>query len=827
MDSNKLNYAARTLVFVTTLLLTSACARAQSHRGNFSSYSRDGSAITVKSGKSILRFVFYRPNLVRVEYLPTRSSTISKFHIVIRKPDRQVNYSVINGDSTLSIATSSLRIACRKFPLRVSFFDRSGRLLTGTPKPGGISSSNGTMGASFSITRDEHFYGTGERGMSLDLRGLAFDSFNEQHGGYPTGGIPPTMNVNIPFIVSSNHYGIYFDDTYEGHFDIGHSDPCILGYTAYGGRLSYYFIYDSTYGGILHDYTWLTGRAPLLPKWAYGYIQSKFGYRDSAQASQMINRMRRDNIPCDAIVLDLYWFRDMGDLSWNTAAWPDPNHVTSSFLSRGFKTIVITEPYIVRHSKNFQVAERSGYFAKDSVGKSYLLAHFWACGCDAGLVDITNPAVCKWWWKKYRHIFDTGVSGIWTDLAEPERDYPEMIFYDGPDMKIHNIYDFLWAKTIFDGYNRSFPNRRLFNLTRSGYAGIQRFGAVTWSGDVAKTFHGLAVQLPILLDMGMSGMAYHNSDIGGFTGDRPTASELYIRWLEFGAFCPVMRAHGYDGLGGTEPWAFGDSTEKVARRIIDLRYSLLPYNYTMAHEAYTTGLPLARPLMMSYPEDPRVANESSAYMWGDDFLVAPVVRKGQTTKKFYLPDGKWVDYWTDSVYTGGATVTVPAPLDQVPLFVKLGSIIPMEMPEAYVGQYPADTIMLSIYPDPDLRSSFNLYEDDGSTQDYQHGESSETPFKAEMVHAPKSEELKISIGVSSGNYRGKPRLKIYECEIHRVKKEPASVLIGNSPLQSIVSPKAWQSAKSGYRYDLAGKMLYIKVPVKTDSSYSITTQLSE
>ncbi len=827
MHLNRLNHLGWELVLSAALLFISGGARAQSYLGNFDSYSSEGNSITVEAGKSSLRFILYKPNLVRVEYINATSSPVKDFQIVIRKPDRRVHYTVIKDDSSFSIITSLLRITCRKNPLRVSYFDKSGRLLTGEPLSGGISSSNGVTEARFSITGAEHFYGTGERGTSLDLRGLAFDSFNEQHGGYPNGGIPPTMNVNIPFIVSSNRYGIYFDDTYKGHFDIGHSDPGILGYTAYGGRLSYYFIFDSTYAGLLHDYTWLTGRAPLLPKWAYGYIQSKFGYRDSAQASQMIDRMRKDNIPCDAIVLDLYWFRNMGDLSWNTAAWPDPNRVISGFLSRGFKTIVITEPYVVRHSKNFEIAERNGYFAEDSAGTSYLLGHFWACGCDAGLVDITDPAARSWWWKHYQHIFETGVSGIWTDLAEPERDYPRMMFHDGPDLEIHNIYDFLWAKTLFDGYNRSFPNRRLFNLTRSGYAGIQRFGAVTWSGDVAKTFHGLAVQLPILLNMGMSGIAYHNSDIGGFTGSKPTTPELYIRWLEFGAFCPVMRAHGYDGLGGTEPWAFGDSTEKAARRIIDLRYSLLPYNYTMAHEAYTSGLPLARPLFMSNPTDPDAANESSAYMWGDDFLVAPVVREGQTTKRFYLPDGKWVDYWTDSVYTGGTTVTVPAPLDQVPLFVKLGSIIPMQPPEAYVGQHPADTVILAIYPDPDSHSSFRLYEDDGKTQDYQHGEFAETAFNVDVAHGSKGEDLRISIGATSGNYRGKPEHRIYECAIHMIEKKPVSVIIGNSPLRSVTSKKAWQSNDLCFRYEPTGKLLRIKIPANTDKQYSIKARLSE
>ncbi len=682
---------------------------AQSSLGNFSSYTSNGNVIKIHADTSAITLVFFKPNIVRVDYLPMPSSRIPRSLVVVPDSNEQVGVTITNGDSSLIIATSALNVVCHKYPLRLSFLDSGNRLISSEPDSGGLASNGAGRRADFTIQPGEHFYGTGERGTDLDLRGLEFDSFNEQHGGYPTGGMPPTMNVNIPFVISSNHYGIYFDDTFKGHFDIGCRDPGLLGYTADGGELSYYFIYDPTIKGILSDYTWLTGRAPLLPKWAYGYIQSKYGYRNYQAAEQAIQTLRADTIPCDAIVLDLYWFSNMGDLDWNTAAWPNPSQIMSQFLSQGFKTIVITEPYITANSLNFQTAGQQGYLAKNRSGQSYIMSDWWSCGCDAGLLDITNPAAQSWWWSKYQHIFNTGVSGLWTDLGEPERDYADMQFHMGPDLEVHNIYDFLWAQTLFDGFNTTYPNRRLFNLTRSGYAGIQRLGVVTWSGDVAKTFSGLAVQLPLLLNMSMSGIVYHNSDIGGFDGSSPTAPELYVRWMEFGAFCPVMRAHGYDGLGGTEPWVFGDSTENIVRKMIDLRYSLLPYNYTMAYESYESGIPLARPLVLEYPDDPNVINESSAYMWGDNFLVAPVVQSGQTSQTFYMPQGKWIDYWSDRVYNGGARITVDAPINEVPLFVKAGSIIPMQPVMQYTGQYPANTIMLAIYPNPGTSTRSTLY----------------------------------------------------------------------------------------------------------------------
>ena len=805
------------------LALTASSAFAQSYLGNLTSYTVAGNEVTVFADTSALRLIFYKPNLVRVDYMPTLSTTFEPSLVVLPDSSQMVSVTVVNGDSSLTLTTSALNVVCHKYPLRLTFYDSGNQLLLGEPAAGGLSASGSGRSANFTIQPDEHFYGTGERGLSLDLRGLAFDSYNEQHGGYPTGGIPPTMNVNIPFIISSNHYGIYFDDTYEGHFDIGHASPNALTYTATGGELSYYFIYDPTYASILSDYTWLTGRAPLLPKWAYGYIQSKFGYRNYQDAEQTLQTFRADTIPCDAIILDLYWFQNMGDLAWNTTAWPNPGQITAQFLSQGFKTIVITEPYIVQGSLNFAAADQNGYLAKDSSDQSYILNNWWSCGCNAGLLDITNPAAQSWWWSKYRNIFDTGVSGLWTDLGEPERDYPDMQFYMGSDAQVHNIYDFLWAKTLFDGFSKAFPDKRMFNLTRSGYAGIQRFGTVTWSGDVAKTFAGLAVQLPLLLNMSMSGITYHNSDIGGFTGSQPTTPELYTRWMEFGTFCPLMRAHGYDGLGGTEPWAFGTVTQRIVKDMIDLRYSLLPYNYTMAHESYDCGIPIARPLVMEYPDDPNVAGESSAYMWGDDFLVAPVVQPGQSTQTFYLPQGKWIDFWSDQVYNGGTTVTVPAPIDEVPLLVKAGGIIPMQPVMQYTDQLSADTIRLAVYPDPGTSTSFTMYEDDGTTLDYQSGSYSETVFTEKMNTGgnPDSNNMEISIGPSVGNYDGKPSRRVYVCEVHKVSYQPRTVIIGRIPIPSVSSSDSLRSSSTGFYYDGARGLLYVKFPVSTDSSYSV------
>lgn len=799
--------------------LPSGNTAAQTYLANYTSYSTEGREITIRTGNSALRFVYYKSNIVRVDCMPALSTTFDSSIVIVQDAIEPVSYTVSENDSSLILLTSDLRIICNKYPVRVAYYSPSGKLLVEEAGSGGFSCNHSERTTNFSVQAGEHFYGTGERGMSFDLRSHAFDSFNEQHGGYKS---PPvwTMNVNIPFIISTRNYGIYFEDTYKGYFDIDSSRENVLTYAASGGELSYFFICDSNMTGVLSNYTWLTGRAPLLPKWAYGFIQSKYGYRDLTAANDMIHRMRNDSIPCDAIILDTYWFHNMGDLAWNVDLWPDPTKMTSDFLRQGFKTIVITEPYVVEKSLNYPAAIQQGYFAKDSTGRSYAVKNWWSSGFDAGVVDVTNPVARKWWYDKYYAIFMSGVSGIWTDLGEPERDYPDMQFFMGSDLKVHNIYDFLWAKMIFDGFNNSFPNRRLFNLTRAGYAGIQRFNAVNWSGDVSKTFGGLADQLPFLLNMGMSGIAYQNSDIGGFDAGK-TTPELYARWMEFGVFCPVMRAHGFDGDNATEPWAFGSETESIVKRMIEFRYSLFPYNYTMAHETYLSGVPLARPLVLEYQDDPNLYDESSAYMWGDDFLVAPVVASGQTVQTFYLPKGKWINYWTDQVYDGGETVSVPAPTDEVPLFVKTGSIIPMQPVVNSLDGRPSDTIRLAIYPDPNQNAQTVLYEDDGKTLDYQHGTFATTSFNEKLEVNNDSSNMLITIGLSEGKFEGKPSRRTYTCEIHKSFGIPTEVLLDNSSVPKLESNQALKMYDQGYFYDYNTHILFVKISVGTDEAHMI------
>jgi len=805
------------LFFLCILILP---AQSQVFLGNYTGHAVSGKQVTVSAGAAAVRFIFYQPDILRVDFLPFPGAVFDSSFSVIQDTTVYVPFTITDAPSTLKIETGALGVVCQKSPLRISYYDAAGNLLLSEPASGGLAVSGTERWATFSLHPNEHFYGTGERSADLDKRGQVLQSFNTQHFSYD-GPVDP-MNINVPFLASTNGYALFFDQTYPGAFDLGASDPSRFFYKAFGGELRYYLLTALTIPGQIERYTWLTGRQPLPPRWALGYIQSKYGYRNEGEAREMVETMREKQIPCDAIVLDLYWFEHMGDLAWNLSDWPDPGQMMQEFLAEGFKTIVITEPYIVEYSGNFSTAAANDYLAFDSQGEPYLLGGWWSCNCDAGLLDITNPAAREWGWSRHPAFMGEHLAGLWTDLGEPERHEPGMQHLGGSRDRIHNVYNLLWAKTLYEGFAGLRPNRRMFNLTRSGFAGIQRYGALPWSGDVGTSFGGLQVQLPMLLGMGISGLAYHHSDIGGFCCET-TTPELYIRWLEHSVFSPVARAHGVD-YQPQEPWGYGMFAENIARKYIQLRYRLLPYNYTLVHENYSTGMPLARPLFFIDPANPNLINESSSYLWGEAFLVSPVVQAGQSAKTLYLPPGDWIDFWTDQVYEGNQAITVPSPLETLPLFVKSGSIIPMQPAMNYSDERPLDTLLLAVYPSLETPGQFTLYEDDGETLEYQNGSFARTSFSSHVGSDSSGTYLGIDICAAQGSYNGMVSQRVYLADVHTVFRKPAVVIQNGATLPEYPSLAALRQGGDGFFYESAANRLYIQTAGAPDSAYTLIAE---
>jgi len=773
-------------------------------------------------------------DIVRLSLFPPPGSVrFDSSFVVVQTFATAVPFSVEDKATNITITTSKLSIVCQKQPFRIAFYSSSRQLLVKEHDSVGLGWDGDSRYAYFEQATDEHFYGFGELCQPfpdiketyppLDRKGYNFYIENNHNGGI--GG-----NLNIPFFCSTKGYGLYFDNTYPGYFDMGTSDPSTYYYRVKKGVMNYYFIYGPDLKSILEKYTWLTGRQPLPPRWTLGYLQSKYGYRDESEARSIVTTMRQRGIPCDAIILDLYWYGSpslMGNMWWDFSRWQNPKQMMSDFRSLGIKTILIEEPYINRSSSNFAFADAQHFLGTDSSGNT-IVVNAWMG--QAGLLDMTNPAAQSWWWGKHLMLIDQGVAGWWTDLGEPEVHPSGMMHYAGERDKVHNIFNLVWAKTLFDGYQSYRPDERIVNITRSGFAGMQRYGCIPWSGDVRKAFRpfGLEVQPLLMLGMGLSGVAYLASDIGGFAGGT-TTPELYARWMEYGTFCPITRPHSAGQ--SAEPWAFGAEVEAICRKYIQLRYRILPYIYTYAYRNHQTGVPIARPLLLEYPNDSQVTNLSSEYLWGESFLVAPVTTEGATSRSVYLPQGRWTDYWTGKKYEGNQTITVDAPLEVLPLFVKDGSIIPMQNVMNYLNEYPLDTLTLDIYPSgPDVPGSgFTMYEDDGLTKAYLTGAYALTLFTCQTTE----QFLKVGIGKSEGNYTGKPNHRIYLAQIHHVRFPPDSVTLSafyeippeagknGGKMQFHTSWSSLVLAEEGWCYDETRQMLLVKCQTQPDSAYQI------
>lgn len=588
-------------------------------------------------------------------------------------------------------------------------------------------------GFRFLLADQEKFFGGGERALPMDRRGYRLPLYNAPAYDYGLG--TDRLNFSVPFLVSSAGYGLFFDNPSKGYFDIGLTDKQTLEAGFSSGELSFYVVMGKNIDEILLNYTAITGRQPLPPRWALGNLVSRFGYRSEAQAKAVVEKMQRDSFPMDALIFDLFWFGDevkgtLGNLDWiNSTKWPDPKAMIAGFNKQNLKTILITEPFILEGTRSF--AEAAPYFATDAAGQPFMYSDFYFG--KGGLVDIFKKSSRDWLWKFYKKQVGIGVGGWWSDLGEPET-HPNTIMHNLKDAgvsrmmsadEVHNAYGHYWSQFLFEKYAGDVPDTRLFHLTRSGFAGSQRYSVFPWTGDVGRHWSGLKAQFPVLLGMSLSGLPYVHSDAGGFAAAPQADPELYTRWLQFAAFTPVFRPHGtaledYDPTLKSIPSepAFWDQPYKsIVRRYLQLRYQLLPYNYTLGYEQAVYGKPLMRPLYYYHFNDPETFTADEEYYWGDQFLVAPVMTQGATSRRLYLPEGKWYQFDDNAVLNGKQWVEQPAGLDRMPLFVKEGSFVPVWQPDSLIRStagYDSKKISMLYYPSS-ITSTYTLYDDDGSS----------------------------------------------------------------------------------------------------------------
>ncbi len=749
--------------------------------------SQNEDVIQIEDENNLFELYFPASDILRVHFFPgkdTSSRSEASFAIVYEK-ETMVDVGIEEYEDSAIISTSKILVKVHKEPLRISYFD-----VEGNPLLAGQNISTDTTGEkkiTFATQQHEHFYGMGQKSIPVNRRGYAFDVYNKHIGGYtkPYG----TQQVNIPYVYTNTGYGILFDNPWPGHFDLAKTTEENWSYTTEDGPMRFYIVQAKDAQGLQKKYYELTGYPPLPPKWALGLLQSKCGYENEDVVNEVVNEFEEENLPLDAIILDAYWFGGykegyphyMGNFTWLESNFPDPDAYLGRMKEKGINTILINEPYINKDSYNYDfLAEKGWLVSKEGEDEPYLISPYWAG--DASLFDITHPEAQDWMWSQFHRLISQGVDGLWIDLTEPEHPIEDGTFYLGSDRKIHNIYSNLFAEVVYDGYRKDFPDKRVFNLTRAGYSGIQRFGAINWSGDASKTWIALKLQVPMLIGSAMSGLPHYSSDIGGFTNahDRTdgltiftnfdgkgvlTTPELYTRWFQFGVFSPMLRPHSGEEQY-CEPFAHGALALDITAEYLRWRYRLLPYLYTYAWKTSTTSEQLIKPLFMQF-EDENAYGKDYQYMFGESLMVAPVLDEGVTELEVYFPElapgQNWVGFWNDSVYPSGSTTAVHAPLETIPVFALQPSIIPLAQVTKHVGASPDDTLTLRVYPGG--KADFTLYEDDGLSRDYVDGAFATTKVEMEQ----KNSEIEIIIQPAEGSFKGLPNERTWILDLHLVK----------------------------------------------------------
>lgn len=775
--------------------------------------------LTIQTDCGFLALMPYTPHLIRIRYnlQPEFSSKVSL--IVTAQPDPAVQFQVQETPDGLLFSTSEITIAIDRQTTAFTYCDRQGNLLTREPAQGGktldpidvlvsvfddstVESRSTADGVrvdaanvrkvidrqayhtklEFEWAEGEALYGLGshEEGM-FNLRGQHQYLYQQN------------MKATIPVLLSTRGYGIFLNGCSLMTF---HDD-------AFGSylwsdvddELDYVFIYGPEFDQIIQELRALTGQAPLLPKWAYGYLQSKERYTSQSELLEIVREYRARELPLDCIVLD--WKSWPGELwgqkSLDPDRFPDPDQMMEDLHALHARLMVSIWPIMKPGGDNWQELHDQGFLLGNQAN-----------------YDAFNPAARACYWQQAkRGLFAHGIDAWWCDCTEPfEADWKGAIKPEPEerlrvnteeakrylDPELINAYSLLHSEGIYHGQRQVTESKRVVNLTRSAYLGQQRYATITWSGDVVATWDTLCRQIADGLNFCVTGMPYWTTDIGAFfvkrkpdlwfwAGDYDAGiddlgyRELYVRWFQFGAFLPMFRAHGTDAP--REIWRFGEPGDPMYEALVkslQLRYRLLPYIYSLAgwttHQAYT----MLRALPFDFRQDPAVYDVADQFMFGPAFLVNPVTEPlyytrdsvslpdVPKTRSVYLPAGiDWYDFWTDQCYHGGQTIEASATLDMLPLYVRAGSIVPMGPRRQHVNDQPDAPIELHVYPGND--GCFLLYEDEGDSYHYEQG-----AFATIQIKWDNAARL-LTLGQRAGQYPGMLEQREFRVIVHDVKSD--------------------------------------------------------
>lgn len=669
-----------------------------------------------------IRLQTYSKQIVRVT--ATRQQSFDDFSYSVISPP-SANARVVEQAGHIMLETGDLQVRIQRSPVRISFLDKSGTVINEDEVGLGTSWIGDQVTTYKKLQDGERFIGLGEKTGPLNRKGFAYQNWNTDAYAYHSGADP--LYCSVPFYIGLHHglcYGIFLDNTHKSHFNFGASNNRFASFSVDAGDLNYYFISGKNVGEVIRNYCHLTGTTPLPPKWSIGYQQCRYSYYPDKEVLNVARTFREKEIPADVIVFDIHYMEQYKIFTWDRSKFSNPKALMDQLKDMGFHVVVMCDPGI-KVEKGYDTYDdgvKNDAFLKYADGE-YYTGQVWPGWCH--FPDFTKPSTRHWWREKFHGYVDLGVDGFWNDMNEIAtwgNALPENIVFDfdgspATTRKGRNVYGFQMARSTYEGTRELLKGKRPFNLTRSGFAGIQRYAAV-WTGDNVSYDEHMMLGVRMINSMGLSGIAFAGYDAGGFVGDANT--KLFARWLSIGALSPFFRAHTMINTRDSEPWSYGEEVEQISRNYIRFRYQLMPYLYSLFYEASQTGMPVQRSLAIDHADDDRVFDHQfhHQYLFGPFILVAPI-ESGKELTKVFLPAGNWYYVFTGEKYAGDRVITIDCPIHRLPIFVKAGAILPMEAANENTC-VKSDTLRLHVYQGGD--GNFELYQDDGVTFGYEDGQ---------------------------------------------------------------------------------------------------------
>ena len=539
-----------------------------------------------------------------------------------------------------------------------------------------LSTDNFALTVRFEPVAGEKLYGMGQyQEPYLDVKGCTLELAHRN------------SQASVPFVLSSNGYGFLWNNPAIGSVTFGKN---VTEWRAKSTKqMDYWITAGDTPAEIEEAYANATGKVPMMPEYGMGFWQCKLRYQTQDEILEVAREYKRRNLPIDVIVADYFHWPHQGDWKFDKDYWPDPAAMVHELKEMGIHLMVSIWPTVDAESENYEEMEELGYLTRSETGK-----RIGQLG-DACFIDVTNPAGREYVWEKIKkNYYENGIKIFWLDEAEPEftaYEYEHYRYFRGADMEVGNIYPRDYARMAYEGMEKE-GQENIVNLIRCAWAGSQRYGALVWSGDIDSSFRSLRNQLAAGLNMGIAGLAWWTTDIGGFHGGNihdEKFHEVLVRWFEFGAFCPVMRLHGFrepfkeplSSTGGgkcisgaeNEVWSYGEEVYEICKKYMLLREKMRPYVKQLMMEAHEKGTPIMRPLFYDFPQDSKAWEIEDQYMFGPDLLVSPILEAGMTERTLYLPEGSWRNINDGTIFEGSRMVTVAAPIDELPVFAKAGT----------------------------------------------------------------------------------------------------------------------------------------------------------